>query len=62
MNHLCTDYELCPACLLCEGCCLGHGECPSCGSGPLERGYVPGRTGEPVNCSDDWHDPEARDV
>ena len=38
------------------------GECPSCGCRPLERGYVPGRTGEPVNCSDDWHDPEARDV
>ena len=20
-GHLCTDYELCPACAMCDGCC-----------------------------------------
>jgi Family of unknown function (DUF6166) len=23
-DHLCTDFELCPACRLCTGCCRGH--------------------------------------
>jgi hypothetical protein len=33
--------------------------CPSCGSEiRAERGYVPGATGTPVTCGDDWHDEE----
>lgn len=33
--------------------------CPSCGSEVrAERGYVPGFTGMPVTCNDDWHEGE----
>jgi hypothetical protein len=40
----------------------GDGSCPSCGSGSrAELAYVPGRTGQPVSCSDDWHDEDARE-
>lgn len=35
------------------------GPCPACGSEiRAERGYVPGSTGMPVTCGDDWHDEE----
>ena len=40
---------------------VGHmlSSCPSCGSGiRTEPGYVPGFTGMPVTCSDEWHDEE----
>jgi hypothetical protein len=31
--------------------------CPACGSGdPAEPWYVPGGTGQPVTCCNDWHD------
>jgi hypothetical protein len=31
-------------------------ECPDCASEiRAEKGYVPGRTGQPVSCSNDWH-------
>jgi hypothetical protein len=40
----------------------GKESCPSCGSGSrAELAYVPGRTGQPVSCSDDWHDEDARE-
>jgi hypothetical protein len=33
------------------------GECPACGSEVRsEFGYVPGRTGMPVSCCDEWHE------
>jgi len=33
--------------------------CPACASeARSERGYVPGRTGMPVTCGNDWHDEE----
>ena len=33
--------------------------CPSCGSEVrAECGYVPGFTGMPVTCPDEWHDEE----
>lgn len=39
----------------------GPGECPACGSpDPAERAYVPGATGMPVDCGNDWHDDDAR--
>lgn len=35
------------------------GTCPACGSEiRAERGYVPGFTGMPVTCGDEWHDEE----
>lgn len=36
--------------------------CVSCGSEiRAERGYVPGFTGMPVDCHDEWHDDEDED-
>jgi hypothetical protein len=33
--------------------------CPSCASAvPADRGYVPGSTGLPVTCPDEWHEDE----
>ena len=35
--------------------------CPSCASeARAERGYVPGFTGMPVTCGDEWHDEDER--
>jgi len=37
------------------------GTCPSCGSAlRAERAYVPGSTGMPVTCGNDWHEEGAR--
>jgi hypothetical protein len=41
-----------------EECASGYQRhCPACGSEVhAERGYVPGRTGMPVTCNDEWHE------
>lgn len=37
------------------------GRCPECGSGIRgERLFVPGFTGEPVDCGGDWHEEDER--
>ena len=39
-----------------------NGECPACGSDDrMEAGYVPGFTGMPVTCTDDWHPGDAHE-
>jgi len=38
-------------------------ECPACASAVrAERGYVPGQTGQPVSCGNEWHYEEMADA